>query len=79
MNAKIAKKLNPPLRIGIGVHSGDAIVRYMGSPESPIRSAVGDKTNVAARLDAMTKQFDAGSVETGRRPRRISERTLLAS
>ena len=43
------------LRIGIGIHAGEAIVGSMGPPASPIVSALGDNVNVAARLEAQTK------------------------
>lgn len=58
LNARLGTELESPLRIGIGVHSGDAIVGTMGPPTSPLLSAIGDNINIAARLEAMTKQFE---------------------
>ena len=46
-----------PLRIGIGAHSGVAIVGTMGPPEAPIYSAIGDNVNIAARFEGMTKIY----------------------
>ena len=43
------------LRIGVGIHSGVAIVGTMGPPEHPILSAIGDNVNIAARLESQTK------------------------
>ena len=43
------------LRIGVGIHSGVAIVGTMGPPDHPILSAIGDNVNIAARLESQTK------------------------
>ena len=55
LNARLAGELAEPLRIGIGIHCGDAIVGTMGPPKSPNLSAVGDNVNVAARLESQSK------------------------
>ncbi len=55
LNAHLADELESPLRIGIGVHAGEAIVGTMGPPASPNFSAVGDNINVAARLEQQSK------------------------
>ena len=56
-NARIADELHAPLRVGIGIHSGEAIVGTMGPPTSSNYSAIGDNINIAARLEAKTKEF----------------------
>jgi adenylate cyclase len=55
LNERLAGELSEPLRIGIGVHGGDAIVGTMGPPASPNFSAVGDNINIAARLEQQSK------------------------
>jgi adenylate cyclase len=55
LNRRLKGELIIPLRMGIGIHSGRAIVGTMGPPRSPIISAVGDNINIAARLEAHTK------------------------
>ena len=57
LNARLARELATPLRIGIGVHAGMAIVGSMGPPAAPIISAIGDTINSAARLESLSKQF----------------------
>jgi adenylate cyclase len=57
LNARLAHELAAPLRIGIGVHAGLAIVGSMGPPAAPIVSAIGDTINGAARLESLTKQY----------------------
>ena len=55
LNIKLKSDLEKPLKIGIGLHFGDAIVGNMGPPNSPNFSAIGDTINTAARLEAQTK------------------------
>lgn len=68
LNASLAADLAEPLRIGIGIHAGLCIVGTMGPPEAPIRSAIGDNVNIAARLEGMTKAYGCTLV--------VSEETL---
>ena len=46
------------LRMGIGIHAGEAIVGRMGPPQAPIVSALGDNVNIAARLESLSKTYD---------------------
>ncbi|MDH3453285.1 MAG: adenylate/guanylate cyclase domain-containing protein [Gammaproteobacteria bacterium] len=57
LNQTLAGELEQPLRIGVGIHHGNAIVGSMGPPESPIVSAIGDTINLAARLEALSKDY----------------------
>ena len=57
LNARLEGELAQPLRVGIGIHCGDAIVGTMGPPNSPNLSAVGDNVNVAARLESESKSL----------------------
>ncbi|MFQ6022871.1 MAG: adenylate/guanylate cyclase domain-containing protein [Acidiferrobacterales bacterium] len=58
LSERLAEELSEPLRIGIGIHSGDAIVGTMGPPSSPNFSAIGDNVNIAARLEDQSKVYD---------------------
>jgi adenylate cyclase len=57
LNERLAGELEVPIAIGIGIHTGHAIVGRMGPPKTPIISAVGDSVNTAARLERTAKEL----------------------
>jgi adenylate cyclase len=50
-------ELPEPLRIGIGIHCGPAVVGRMGYGETVHVTAIGDTVNVASRLQDLTKEY----------------------
>jgi adenylate cyclase len=50
-------ELEEPLRLGIGIHTGPAVVGEMGYGETRYLTAVGDTVHVASRLEALTKEY----------------------
>lgn len=49
--------LEAPLRLGVGIHTGPAVVGEMGYGETRYLTAVGDTVHVASRLEALTKEY----------------------
>jgi len=70
--AEAAGRPHTPLAIGIGLNTGSAFVGNMGSDQRFDYSVVGDPVNVAARLEAATKEWGVPIIaaETTRRSAR---------
>ncbi len=59
LNQSLAHDLDQPLKIGIGLHVGPAIVGEMGYGSAVGVTAIGDAVNTASRLEGLTKEYRA--------------------
>lgn len=61
------------LRLGIGIHSGQAVLGDIGAPHRREFTAIGDTVNVAARLQEMTKEAGNGVLVSAQTVGRVAE------
>jgi adenylate cyclase len=57
LNAVLAAEIGVPLRIGIGIHIGAAILGEMGYGSAAQITAIGDAVNIASRLEGLAKEY----------------------
>ncbi len=58
LSRALAAELAEPLKIGVGIHCGPAIVGRMGYGSTVHLTAIGDTVNVASRLQDATKEYN---------------------
>ena len=69
LNVELKEQGLPEIVIGIGIHTGEAVIGNMGSKSRFDYTAIGDAVNTAARLESSTKEYKVDLL--------ISEATML--
>jgi class 3 adenylate cyclase len=77
LNVERAAAAKAPIRIGIGIASGETIAGYTGTQQRATYTCIGDAVNVAARLEAHTKVADRGILIDDATREALAERVAL--
>jgi class 3 adenylate cyclase len=77
-NARHRLEGEQPVEIGIGLHAGEAVVGHVGSATRHDYTAIGDVTNVASRVEGLTKEAGYRLLCTRAVAERLPERAALA-
>jgi class 3 adenylate cyclase len=77
LNRARAGREQPPLHIGIGLHSGPIVAGCVGSEDRLEFTVIGDTVNTAARVEALTKDHGVDVLVTSETWSRLSRREGL--
>ncbi len=62
LNADRARRGEPVVQFGVGMHTGDVVLGAIGLPERSDYTAIGDTVNTASRMETLTKDYKVDAV-----------------
>lgn len=74
-NNSISTKSQKPIRIGIGLHTGNLIMGIIGDEERYDAATIADTVNTASRMESLTKYYGVSILITGHSILKISKPT----
>ena len=77
LNTTLVLEGREQMAIGIGIHTGPAIVGSIGSPERLEFTAIGSAVNIASRIEALTKTVKRPLLLTEGTAQHLKDRTNL--